>query len=148
MTRLRTKHKKLELETLKDKKRQKLPREELKLLRNLKSRLAKKKAETKIPKPQKKPQEASSKTKSTEKKINSDPKAPQIVTKSSNQLKRLLEKLMKIFSLQDGECFSSQKTDDVFVSGKLRTKYWNQKERRVCPEHRMMEYHYFCIWNF
>ena len=53
----------------------------------------KKPAETKIPKPEKKQQESSSKTNSTEQKINSDPKAPKMATKSSSRLKSVPERL-------------------------------------------------------
>ena len=70
----------------------------------------------------KKPHESSSKTKSTEEKINIDPKAPQIATTSSSRLKSLPEKLQNYFTDQDNEYFISQETDNVFVSRKSRKK--------------------------
>ena len=82
----------------------------------------KKPAETKIPKPEKKQQESSSKTKSTEEKINSNPKAPKMATRSSSRLKSVPERLKNYFTEQNDEYFSSQETDDVFVSGKFRKK--------------------------
>ena len=82
----------------------------------------KKPAETKIPKPEKKQQESSSKTKSIEEKINSNPKAPKMATRSSSRLKSVPERLKNYFTEQDEEYFSSQETDDVFVSGKSRKK--------------------------
>ena len=82
----------------------------------------KKPAETKIPKPEKKQQESSSKTKSTEEKFNSNPKASQMATRSSSRLKLEPERLKKYITEQDEEYFSSQETDDVFVSGKSRKK--------------------------
>ena len=90
--------------------------------------------------------ESISTTKSTEKKINIDPKAPQIATRSSSRLKSLSEKLQNYFTDQDEEYFISQETDDVFVSSKSRKKKGNEK-RRVRLEHRVMEYDYVCIWH-
>ena len=107
----------------------------------------KKPAQTKIRKPEKKQQESSSKTKSTEEKINSNPKAPKMAARSSSRLKLVPEKLKNYFTEQDEEYFSSQETDDVFISGKSRKKEWNRKERRVRLEHRVMEDHYVCIWH-
>ena len=107
----------------------------------------KKAAETKIPKPEKKPLESSNKTKSTEEKINSDPKAPKKATGSSSRLRSVPEKLKYYFTEKDEEYSSSQETDYVCVSGKSRKKKWNRKERRVRQEHRAMEYHYVCIWH-
>ena len=75
--------------------------------------------ETKIPKPEKKQEESSSRTKITEKKINGDPKAPKMVTKSSSQLKSVPQKKKVYFSEQYEEYFSSNQTDDVFASGKF-----------------------------
>ena len=98
----------------------------------------KKAAEAKIEKQEKKLQEASSKTKSTEEKVNSDAKAPKRATRSSSQLISLPMKLRNYFTGQDEEYFTNQETDDVFVSEKYRKKYWNQKERRVCPEQHVM----------
>ena len=66
-----------------------LPSEEVQLHQNLQSTL-KKPAGTKIPKPEKKQQESSSKTKSTEEKINSNPKAPKMATRSSSRLKSVM----------------------------------------------------------
>ena len=60
----------------------------------------KKAAETKFPKPGKKPQESSSKTKSTEEKNNNGPKAPKMATRSSSQLKSASEKLKNYFTDQ------------------------------------------------
>ena len=71
---------------------------------------------------QKKPQEFSSKTKSSEEKINSDRKAPKMATRSSSRLNSVPEKLKIYFTEQDEEDFSSQETDDVFVSGRSRKK--------------------------
>ena len=81
----------------------------------------KKSAETKIPKTEKK-QESSSKTKSTEEKINSNARAPKMATRSDSRLKSVPERLKNYFTVQDEEYFSSQETDDVFVSGKSRKK--------------------------
>ena len=97
------------------------PREEEQLHKKLQSTL-KKTAETKIPNPEKKQQESSSKTKSTEEKINSNPKAPKMDTRSSNRLKSVPERLKNYFTEQDEVYFSSQETDDVFVSGKSTKK--------------------------
>ena len=96
-------------------------REEVQLLQNLQSTLEKKQ-QKKIPKPERKPQESSSKTKSTEQKINGDLKAIKMATKSSSRLKSVPEKLKNYFTEQDVEYFSSQENSDVFVSGKLRKK--------------------------
>ena len=73
---------------------------------------ANKAAETNILKPEKKPQESSSKTKNTEERNNSDPKAPKMDTRSSSQLKSVPGKLKNYFAEQDEEYFSSQETDD------------------------------------
>ena len=82
MTCLRMKLKNQSKKTLKRKRRHKmLPWEEVQLHQNVQSTLEKKAAETKIPKPEKKPQESSSKTKSTKEKINSDPRAPKMATR-------------------------------------------------------------------
>ena len=107
----------------KGKRRQKmLAREEVQLLQNLQNTLEKKSAETKIPKPEEKPQASSSKTKNTEEKFNSDPKAPKMATTSSRRLQPVPEKLMNYVTEQDEEYFSCRETDDVFVSGKSRKK--------------------------
>ena len=82
----------------------------------------KKPAETKFPKPEKKQQESSSKTKSTEEKIKSNPKATKMTTRSSSRLKSVPKRLKNYFTEQDEEYFSSQETDDVFVSGNSRKK--------------------------
>ena len=66
--------------------------------------------------------ESSSKTKSTEEKINSNPKSPKMATRSSSRLKSVPDRLRNYFAEQDEEYFSSQETDDVFVSGKYRNK--------------------------
>ena len=93
-----------------------LPREEVQFLQILQSSLGKKAAESKIPKPEKKPKESSSKTKSTEEKINSDPNAPKMAKRSCNRLRPVPEKLKNYFTEQnEDEYFSSQETDDVFV---------------------------------
>ena len=68
----------------------------------------KKPAETKIPKPEKKQQESSTKTKSTEEWINSNPKAPKMATRSSSRLKLVPERLKNYFTEQDEEYSSSQ----------------------------------------
>ena len=73
-------------------------------------------------KTRKKTQESSSKTKSTQEKINSDPKAPKMATRPRSQLKPVPEKLKNYFTEQDEEYFSNQETNDVFVSGKSRKK--------------------------
>ena len=106
----------------------------------------KKAAETKNPKPEKKPQESSSKTKSSDEKINSDPKASNMATRSSSPLKSVPVKLRNYFTEQDEEYFSRQETNDVFVSRNSREIYWNRKEGRVRPERRVMDYHYVCFW--
>ena len=98
-----------------------LPREEVQLLQNLQSTLEKKQ-QKKIPKPERKPQESSSKTKSTEQKINGNLKAIKMATKSSSRLKSVPEKLKNYFTEQDEEYFCSQENDDVFVSEKSRKK--------------------------
>ena len=82
----------------------------------------KKSAETKIPKPEQKQQDSSSKTKSTEEKVNSNARAPKMATRSSSRLKSVPERLKNYFTEQDEEYFSSQETDNVFVSGKSRKK--------------------------
>ena len=64
-----------------------------------------------------------------------------MATRSSSRLKSVPERLKNYFTEQDEEYFSSQETDDVFVSGKSRRKIWNRKERRGRLEHRVMEYH-------
>ena len=75
MKRLRMKLKNQSKKHLKGKRRHKtFPREEVQLHQKLQSTLKKKPAETNIPKPEKKQQESSSKTKSTEEKINSNPR--------------------------------------------------------------------------
>ena len=43
--------------------------------------------------------------------------------------------------------YNTLQTNDVFVSVNFRRKKRNKK-RRVRPEHRVMEYHYACIWQF
>ena len=55
-------------------------------------------AETKIPKPEKKQQESSSKTESTEEKINSDPKATKMATRSSSRITWVPAKLKNYFT--------------------------------------------------
>ena len=65
-------------------------------------------AETKIPKPEKKQQESSSKTKSTEEWTNSNPKAQKMATRSSSRLKSVPERLKNYFTEQDEEYSSSQ----------------------------------------
>ena len=57
-------------------------------------------AETKTPKPETKPQDASSKTKNTEEKTNSDRKAHKMVSRSRSRIKS--EKLKNYFTEQDG----------------------------------------------
>ena len=52
--------------------------------------------------------------------INSNTKAPEMATGSSSRLKSVPERLQNYFTEQDDEYFSSQETDDVFVSGKSR----------------------------
>ena len=99
----------------------------------------KKAANTKFLK-SKKPQEASSKRTSTEEKINSDPNVQKFTTRSGSRLKSVSEKLKNHFS-------EKNETDDGFVSRKIRKKKWNQKEKRVCPEHRVKEHNYLCIWQ-
>ena len=47
-------------------------------------------------------------------------KAPKMATRSSSRSKSAPEKITKYFTEQDEEYFSSQETDDVFVSGKPR----------------------------
>ena len=79
-------------------------------------------AETKNQKTEKKPQESSSKTKTTEENTNSDPKAPKMAKKSRSRLKSVSDILKNCFTEQDEEYFISQETDDVFVSGKSRKK--------------------------
>ena len=78
--------------------------------------------ETKFPKPEKKQQESSSKRKSIEEKINSNLKAPKMATRSSSRLKSVPEGLKSFFTELYEEYFSSQQSDDVFVSGKSRKK--------------------------
>ena len=95
-------------------------REEVQLHQKLQSTPEKKPAETKIPKPEKKQQESSSKTRSNEEKINSNPKAPKMAKRSSSRLQSVPERLRNYFTEPDEEYFSSQETDDVFVSGKSR----------------------------
>ena len=85
----------------------------MQLLQNLQSTLEKKAAE-KNPKPERKPQESSSKTKSTEQKINGDLRAIKMATNSSSRLKSVPEKLKNYLTEQDEEYFSSQENDDVF----------------------------------
>ena len=122
MKRLRMKLKNQSKKALKGKRRHKMfPREEVQLHEKLPSTLKKKPAETKIPKPEKKQQDSSSK-KSTEEKINSNRKAPKMATRSSSRLKSVPERLKNYFTEQGGEYFSSQETDDDFVSGKSRKK--------------------------
>ena len=87
-----------------------------------KEKAGRKSAQTKIPKAEKKPPEGSSKTKSTEEEVNSEPKVPKMATRSSSQLKLVPEKIKNYFSEQDNEYFSSEEADDVFVSGKFRKK--------------------------
>ena len=70
-----------------------------------------------------------------------------MATRFSSRLKSVPEKLKNYFTEQDDGYFSSEEADNVFVSGKFRTKLWNLKEMRVHPEHRVMEYHYVCIWQ-
>ena len=65
-----------------------------------------------------------------------------------SRLKLVPEEFKNYFIAQDEEYFSSQETDDIFVSGKFRKKKRNRIERRVCPEHRVMEYNYICIWHY
>ena len=85
MKRLRMKLENQSKKPLKGKRRHKMfPREEVQLHQKLRSTLKKKPDETKIPKPEKKQQESSSKTKSTEEKINSNPRAPKMATRSSS----------------------------------------------------------------
>ena len=70
----------------------------------------------------KKQQDSSSKTKRNEEKINSNPKAPKMATRSSSLLKSVPERLKNYFTEQGEQYFSSQEIDDVFVSGKSRKK--------------------------
>ena len=98
-----------------------LPSEEVQLDQNLQN-TREKSCRTKKSKTRKKPQESSSKTKITEEKINGDPNAPKMATSSSSQLKLVPEKQKSYLTEQDEEYFSSQETDDVFVSGKSRKK--------------------------
>ena len=77
MTRLKMKLKNQSRKPLKGKRRQKmLPRKEVQLLQKPTEYTGRKTAETTIPKSGKKPQDSSTITKSTEEKINNDPKAP------------------------------------------------------------------------
>ena len=45
-----------------------------------------------------------------------------MATRPSSRLKSVPERLENYFTEQDEEYFSSQETDDVFVSGKSRKK--------------------------
>ena len=65
-----------------------------------------------------------------------------MATGSSSQLKLVPEKLKNYVTEQDKEYFSSQETDDVFVSGESGKEKCNRKERRFRPEPRVMEYYY------
>ena len=69
----------------------------------------KKSAETKIPKTEKKPQKSSCKTKSTEEKINSDPKAPKTATRSSSRLKSVPEKLKNFLMIKMKRILAARK---------------------------------------
>ena len=99
-----------------------LPREGCKFFKTYRVHWKKNQQKQKFQNQKKKPQESSSKTKSTEEMINSDPKAPKMATRSSSRLKSVPEDLKNYFTEQDEEYFSSQETDDVFVSGKSRKK--------------------------
>ena len=122
MTRLKMKLKSQSKKPLKGKKRQtKLPKEEVNLPQKLRRKLEGNQ-HIKNSKSGKKPPECSSKTISTEEKVNSEPKVPKMVTRSSSRLKLVPEKLMNYFTEQDDEYFSNEEADDVFVSGKFRKK--------------------------
>ena len=95
-----------------------LPGVEVQLLQNLQSTLEKEQQKQKFQNQKKSHRNLVVKQKSTEEKINTDPKAPKMSLKSSNQLKLVPEKLRNYFIEQDEGYFSSQETDDVIVSGK------------------------------
>ena len=69
----------------------------------------KKQRKQRFPNPENKPQEGSSNTKSTEEKINGDPKAPNMATSSSSRLELVPEKLKNYFSEPDEHYLSSRK---------------------------------------
>ena len=118
MTRQRMKLQNQTKKPLKGKRRHKiLPREEVQLHRNLRSTLGKKQQKQKFQNQKKRPQKFSSKTKNTDENINSDPKEPKMATRSSSPLKSVPEKSKIYITEQHEEYFSSQETDDVFVSG-------------------------------
>ena len=52
-----------------------------------------------------------------------------MTTSSSSRLKLVPEKLKNYFTEQDEEYFSSQETDDFFVSGKFRKKKMEPKRK-------------------
>ena len=117
MTLLRMKLKNQSKETLKGNRRQKCCRgRRCTFIKAYRVHWKKSSRNKNIPKSEKKPNDSSTKTKSTKENIYSNPQAPKIGKKSSSRLKLVPEKLRNYFTEQDEEYFSSQETDDVFVA--------------------------------